>query len=99
MTAIRDGNGLGKRDDHVVLLTDIRENCPPRDAAADVVVYRVCCAPALVAEVIPGEQGLFEACICIQKGRLASDFAIGIHNTCPNFSKNKVAISSTAWPA
>ena len=99
MTAIWDGNGLGKRDDHVVLLADIREDGPAWDTAADIVVDGICCTPALVAEVIPGEQGLFEACICIQKGWLCGDFAIGIHNICPHFGKDKVAISSAAWPA
>ena len=83
----------------MVLLADIREDGPAWDAAADIVINRVCCTPALIAEVIPGEQGLFEACIRVEKRWLRRDFTGCIEDACTDFGEDKVAISSTAWPA
>ena len=83
----------------MVLLADIREDGPAWDTAADIVVNGVSCTPTLVAEVIPGEQGLFEACIRVEKGWLCGDFTGCIEDACTDFGEDKVAISSAAWPA
>ena len=47
MTAIRDGNWLRKREDHMVLLADIREDSPPWHTAMQVIIDGMEGCPAL----------------------------------------------------